>query len=473
MTKQAGATGGQALMFGGAAVVVAAVVGAYFLGWFTPAQPVPSEPVKVAQPITPEPAAEPKPEAKPEPAPAPEPAVVVYDPPAFDVVRVEPDGSTLIAGRAAFGSELEILVDAASVAQTKPAEDGKFAAFVTIEPSEQPRVLSLLMRIDGQEVVSDQTVIIAPVVQVAEAPAEEPKADEPKAEEPKADTPAAEAPRRDTQPEPAQVAEEQPKQSEPVQPPAETQPAAPADVAEPPKEEPKDEPTQVAKVEEPAQTPPAAEPTAEPVAEQPAPAEQPAEPAAEPAQEPVKEAPKPKAPAVILADKDGVKVIQPAAAEPEVTVVIDAISYTETGDVTVAGRGKSGNFVQIYLNNASVGSTGIAEDGKWQTVLAAIAPGVYTLRVDEVDETGKVLSRIETPFKREAPEVLAKAAPSPEQPKAPPVRVVTVQPGSTLWAIAREKYGDGILYVRVYEANKNLIRNPDLIYPGQVFVVPE
>jgi nucleoid-associated protein YgaU len=51
--------------------------------------------------------------------------------------------------------------------------------------------------------------------------------------------------------------------------------------------------------------------------------------------------------------------------------------------------------------------------------------------------------------------------------------VVTVQPGSTLWAIARDKYGDGVMYVRVYEANKERIRNPDLIYPGQVFVVPE
>ena len=48
-----------------------------------------------------------------------------------------------------------------------------------------------------------------------------------------------------------------------------------------------------------------------------------------------------------------------------------------------------------------------------------------------------------------------------------------MQPGSTLWAIAREKYGEGTLYVRVYEANKDRIRDPDLIYPGQVFVVPQ
>ena len=51
-------------------------------------------------------------------------------------------------------------------------------------------------------------------------------------------------------------------------------------------------------------------------------------------------------------------------------------------------------------------------------------------------------------------------------------RIVTVQPGSTLWGIATENYGDGFLYVRVFEANREQIRNPDLIYPGQIFTVP-
>jgi len=48
-----------------------------------------------------------------------------------------------------------------------------------------------------------------------------------------------------------------------------------------------------------------------------------------------------------------------------------------------------------------------------------------------------------------------------------------VQPGSTLWAISREHYGEGVLYVRVFEANRERIRDPDLIYPGQVFALPD
>lgn len=50
---------------------------------------------------------------------------------------------------------------------------------------------------------------------------------------------------------------------------------------------------------------------------------------------------------------------------------------------------------------------------------------------------------------------------------------VTVQPGFTLWAIAQGQYGDGILYVQVFDANRDRIRDPDLIYPGQVFTLPE
>ncbi|MFZ1725170.1 MAG: LysM peptidoglycan-binding domain-containing protein [Albidovulum sp.] len=51
--------------------------------------------------------------------------------------------------------------------------------------------------------------------------------------------------------------------------------------------------------------------------------------------------------------------------------------------------------------------------------------------------------------------------------------IITVQPGFTLWGIASENYGNGFLYVKVYEANKEQIRDPDLIYPGQIFTVPQ
>ncbi len=43
--------------------------------------------------------------------------------------------------------------------------------------------------------------------------------------------------------------------------------------------------------------------------------------------------------------------------------------------------------------------------------------------------------------------------------------------GDTLWGIARRFYGNGALYPRIARANP-IIRNPNLIYPGQRFVIP-
>ena len=46
-------------------------------------------------------------------------------------------------------------------------------------------------------------------------------------------------------------------------------------------------------------------------------------------------------------------------------------------------------------------------------------------------------------------------------------------PGNSLWRIARQVYGKGIQYVEIFEENKSLIKDPDLIYPGQIFNLPE
>jgi nucleoid-associated protein YgaU len=52
-------------------------------------------------------------------------------------------------------------------------------------------------------------------------------------------------------------------------------------------------------------------------------------------------------------------------------------------------------------------------------------------------------------------------------------RSYTVQKGDSLSKIAKREYGDAQQWRRIYEANRDLIQNPDLIYPGQVFRIPE
>ena len=203
-------------------------------------------------------------------------------------------------------------------------------------------------------------------------------------------------------------------------------------------------------------------------------------------------------PTALLVTEDGAQVLQGAAVAPG-NVSIAAITYTPDGAVQLSGRGDPASTVRLYLDNTPVADATVAGSGGWTAVLRGIVPGIYTLRADQTNAEGKVTARFETPFQRETPEALAAAmkpraaegvpvarkpaAPTPTTPEAAPVAAaapaadpaltVTVQPGFTLWRIARESFGDGILYVKVFEANKDQIRDPDLIYPGQVFTIPE
>lgn len=180
-------------------------------------------------------------------------------------------------------------------------------------------------------------------------------------------------------------------------------------------------------------------------------------------------------PTVLMTDNTGVRVLQtpePVAGGPALmsTVALDAIAYSEEGQVQLSGRARGEGHVRVYLDNTPVTTSRIAQDGNWRSELPEVDTGVYTLRIDEVDAEGNVTSRVETPFKREDERVLAQVEAAGAKAR---VSAVTVQPGSTLWAISREAYGEGILYVRVFEANRDRIRDPDLIYPGQVFTVPQ
>ena len=167
-------------------------------------------------------------------------------------------------------------------------------------------------------------------------------------------------------------------------------------------------------------------------------------------------------------DEAGVTLVpsQPALAQ---TVMLDTIGYSDDGTVQLGGRAESSSVeVRAYLNNRAVARLPVDGQGNWRGEIPQVDAGVYTLRVDALSADGAVASRIETPFKREEPSVLAAAVRDSDG----PVRAVTVQAGDTLWAIARDRYGEGLLYVQVFEANRTSIRNPDLIYPGQVFELP-
>lgn len=64
-------------------------------------------------------------------------------------------------------------------------------------------------------------------------------------------------------------------------------------------------------------------------------------------------------------------------------------------------------------------------------------------------------------------------AEEPDSAEAAATSTYTVQPGDTLWKIAKQFYGEGNAYLKIFEANKGLLKDPDHIYPGQELVIPK
>ncbi len=417
---------------------VALVIGAGYLGWQA-LQPDPTPPAALVEPVAP---ATEAPEAEPEAAALPK----------IDTWRVAQDGESVVAGLALPGAKVEVLIDGDVVADGVAGENGEFVMLFTLPARDAPSLMWLTMTAPGEPlVVSDDRIALGPI----KGP-------------------------------------------------------APAEVA-------------------------TAEVTETPVPEEEA------------------------APVALLVKDEGVVVLQNAEPAPELaaSVTIETIAYTPEGAVQVGGRGAEGAALRLYLDNAEIATLTVPEGGAWLATLGDAEPGIYTLRVDQMDASGKVTSRFETPFKRESLEALAalsgrldepapapaeepapvaapEAAPEPSpeamvseakpepapaaeetavmaapepapepvpepeptvavaepepvvaaeaspepasepapEPVAAPAVTVTVQPGFTLWGIAQQNLGDGVLYVQLFEANADQIKDPDLIYPGQVFAVP-
>ena len=139
------------------------------------------------------------------------------------------------------------------------------------------------------------------------------------------------------------------------------------------------------------------------------------------------------------------------------------MDYDSNGRVVVGGGAPKDALVQLYLDDALVGRSTADDNGTWVIrPEELIPPGLYTLRADQVDPAGKVLARVEYPFSRA--EDIRKMAEG---------TFILVQPGNSLWRIARRLYGSGFAYTEIFQANQDHIMDPDLIYPGQVFEIPK
>jgi hypothetical protein len=351
-------------------------------------------------------------------------------PPTFDTVRVEKTGEAVIAGRAEAGSDVEIKLDGKTIGTAVANAEG---SFVVVPDQPLPAGTgALTIESTGQgetaPTQSEQTVAV--------------------------------------------IVPEQSKENTVV---ALVSPSEPTKVLQRPEPEPET-------AEAPAAPDAAAQPDAAPEA------------AAEPEVSPATE--------TAAAQPDEPAQVEKTSRPPR-RVILDAVDYDSAGNIVFSGQGEPGTGARIYIDNGFVGEAPVAEDGRWVfSATTDVAPGVHSLRIDGLDGTGKVVNRIEVPFFREESRKVAAAAapesgqtgekgdapedtagtagavaeaPVAEAPAAeePAEGRVIIQPGNNLWRISKVIYGEGLKYTVLYQANKDQIRNPDLIYPGQVFRTPD
>ncbi len=144
---------------------------------------------------------------------------------------------------------------------------------------------------------------------------------------------------------------------------------------------------------------------------------------------------------------------------------IDTFDILPNGQVAMSGSGTAGGATRIYIDDRFAGETRADAQGYWQLLVdapvAMDAEAPLRLRADHVLAEGQVELRVEQILQPGALPVLEGG-----------VQSLIVRPGNNLWSVARKVYGAGTQYSLIFQANANQIRDPDLIYPGQVFVLP-
>ncbi|WP_024586222.1 LysM peptidoglycan-binding domain-containing protein [Aliihoeflea sp. 2WW] len=459
--------------------------------------------------------------------------------PSFDIVRVEPDGSMVIAGSAEPNSDIEVVAGAEIIARAEVGPSGNFAAVLddALRPGDYQIVLRSTGPGEGLVTTSLETAVVSvPDSQDGQVLAlvEEPGAPSRLITVPEADTQADATPAIEALPE--TPATDEAVEDEPL-----------ADASE-----------QTAAADAPDATDPA-DGSPQDAAEMDAPGEPEAEPAVAEGESEQQ----------LAARSDPqTSPTQARPASPRNALAVEAIEI-EGGTVFVAGRGAAGTTVRVYANEILLGEARVSEGGRFLVETQTELPvGDYIVRADIIGSSGEVTARAAVPFQREPGEAVAAVAPaerapanagltpdavsgqavptasaqsgegaaastgmasSPESDTAPvqeapevatapdaetadgsrnddapenaaapnastggadetaaaaieetmaePLQAadgaVIIRRGDTLWRISRRVYGRGVRYSTIYLANQEQIRDPDMIWPGQIFAVPD
>lgn len=340
-----------------------------------------------------------KPDAMAQPVPKAEAADTIV--PQFDILRVEPDGSVVIAGRAAPDSKVDVIAGSRLLGSSKAGTNGDFAIVLdrALNGGDHQLVLRATVA-DSNVATSSQTAIVSvpansdgQVLALVEEPGQ--------------------ASRLITRPEPAS------------------------------------EPQEIHK------TPDATTNSAE------------------------------RGSRVVTKNNP----VGPVTTSADVPISIEAVEI-EGQKVFVAGsaHGAKGpqNTVSVKANDIVLGVSPVTPEGRFLIQSQQpLAVGDYIIRADLLDSAGRVIGTARVPFRRVAGENLSAVATATNQQSQEPADggtpeelqkvdgSVIIRRGDNLWTISKRTYGHGLRYTTIYLANRDQIKNPDLIWPGQVFVMPQ
>ncbi len=139
---------------------------------------------------------------------------------------------------------------------------------------------------------------------------------------------------------------------------------------------------------------------------------------------------------------------------------LDLVDYSPQGEIVISGRSNPDSVVTFFQSTNLLGKTNANKSGLWKFVLPSKLEKT-DLKVSSMVKGENLVLDVSISidkFKNLDFDLVN--------------RTFVVKPGNSLWRIARRTLGGGIYYTEIFKRNSKKISNPDLIFPGQVFNIP-